>query len=96
MANNKDFPFLEVAETADQAVRNGGTIYQKWSCDGCGARITGSKPNLFTKSGKCDHCGTITDIVKKGCDYLLLMPLSEASKLGLTTPPQGATKTTRH
>lgn len=95
MAKQVDFPFLEVSETADRAIRDGGTIYQKWTCGGCGSRLTASRANFFTKEGKCD-CGHVTDLVKTGCNYLLLMPLSAAGKLGLTTPPVAATKVTRH
>lgn len=95
MAEQVDFPFLEVSETAERAVRDGGTIYQKWTCQGCGSRLTGTIPNALMKTGKCD-CGHITDLVKTGCNYLLLMPLGAAGKRGLTAPPGDARTETRH
>jgi hypothetical protein len=36
-----DYPFLDAFEQAQEHRRNGATIFQKWTCAGCGARLSG-------------------------------------------------------
>lgn len=67
-----DFPFDEVCKTADELAKRGGLCYQKWTCGGCGQRLTAGTPNYFTKKGHCEHCGFITDLVERGCNYMLI------------------------
>jgi hypothetical protein len=71
----KDYPFAECAAVADQQIKDGATIYQKWTCDGCGRRVTANNPNFFTVKGHCEHCDTITDVAAKGCNYSLMKKL---------------------
>lgn len=67
-----DHPFYEVAATAQANMEAGGTIYQKWTCRGCGQRLTMEVPNKFYKVGSCEECGAETDLVETGCNYLLV------------------------
>jgi len=67
-----DFPFDDVAKTAREWIEKGGTVYQKFTCDGCGKRLTIDEPNKFYTKGRCDSCPAITDIRAKGCNYLLI------------------------
>lgn len=66
-----DYPLKECIEAADKIVARGGTVYQKWTCSGCGGRITANNPNTFTVTGHCEDCGHITDIAARGCNYLV-------------------------
>jgi rRNA maturation protein Nop10 len=66
-----DFPFYEVAEKAGELVRAGADVYQKFTCQQCGNRLTMDVPNKFYKEGTCDNCGAITNIEKQGCNYLI-------------------------
>lgn len=70
-----DFPFDEVVRTADQKISEGMTVYQKYTCAGCGVRLTIEEPNVFHKLGKCDKCPAVTDIVKQGCNYMATFTL---------------------
>jgi hypothetical protein len=73
-----DHPFDKVARDAAAKVRDGFTIYQKFTCAGCGNRLTIDVPNQFFETGACDNCDAITDIKKQGCNYLLMTtPVSE-------------------
>jgi hypothetical protein len=68
-----DHPFNEVCHDAEQLIENGATVFQKFSCTKCGQRLTIEEPNVFYKSANCDKCGTVTDIAKQGCNYLLVL-----------------------
>lgn len=70
-----DHPILECEETAKRIIARGGTVYQKWSCGGCGSRITANNPNTFTIKGHCEDCGHVTDILATGCNYLAVIPV---------------------
>jgi len=68
-----DFPFFDVVAEADKAIEQGGTVYQKFTCAGCGNRLTMETPNVFHRTGSCDSCNVITNIVQRGCNYMLVM-----------------------
>ena len=70
--NPNDWPFDEVAEAAAKLVKEGHTIWQKWSCRACGSRQTMAVPNKLFVKGKCEACGALTNIKKRGCNYTLL------------------------
>jgi Zn finger protein HypA/HybF involved in hydrogenase expression len=67
-----DHPFDEVAATAQEKIAEGATVYQKFTCAKCGQRLTIEEPNVFFTEGHCDKCGAITDIKKRGCNYLII------------------------
>ena len=73
MTEARDFPFDETAAAAYKLHRAGHTIHQKWTCDHCGSRQTMSTPNQFYTHGECKACGQLTDIRRRGCNYLLIM-----------------------
>jgi hypothetical protein len=62
-----DYPFDQVARDAQELVRQGHIVHQK-----CNARQTIDTPNKFFTKGHCEECGHITDIKKRGCNYLLI------------------------
>lgn len=73
MAN--DYPFNEVAMAVDQLAAKGWDCYQKFTCRGCGRRLTMDEPNILYTTGKCEDCGYVTDIKAHGCNYLLIASL---------------------
>jgi hypothetical protein len=69
--SNHDFD--TVVASADEKIRAGGTVYQKFTCQACGNRLTMDVPNTFYTSGTCDRCGSVTDIKAAGHNFLLIM-----------------------
>jgi hypothetical protein len=65
-----DHPLLEVAASAQNVIENGGTVYQKFTCAGCGERLAMDEPNVFYETGTCDKCDTVTDIKAQGCNFV--------------------------
>jgi predicted RNA-binding Zn-ribbon protein involved in translation (DUF1610 family) len=68
-----DFPFEEIADRVDGLIGEGATVYQKFTCVGCGQRLTMEEPNVLYTQGECDRCGAVTDLKAQGCNYLLVM-----------------------
>lgn len=69
----RDFPFGEVVTKAQALSDAGHEVFQKFTCDGCGARLTMDEPGKFFETGTCDKCETVTNIKRKGCNFLLHM-----------------------
>jgi hypothetical protein len=82
-ANN--YPFDECAAGAQEVTLRGGIIFQKFTCSGCGNRLTMDVPNKFFTRGTCDQCGTETNIQETGCNFLAVFPLTEKGKAGIET-----------
>lgn len=72
MTEHNDFPFNEVVAKAYSLKQQGFHVYQKFTCRGCGQRLTIEEPNVFYTTGSCDKCPAITDIEKQGCNYLVI------------------------
>lgn len=81
MADTLDFPLDEVAEGALRHVREGSTVFQKFSCASCGLRQTIDEPNVFFTHGRCEECGDVTDIRASGCNYVLVAKCSASKTL---------------
>jgi hypothetical protein len=71
----KNFPLSEVIPACDRIIKDGGTVFQKWTCSGCGQRITAKQANTLTGHGHCEDCGAITDIEKAGCNYSMMFSI---------------------
>jgi hypothetical protein len=72
-AKARDFPFDEVVSKANKIIEQGQfLVLQKFTCQHCGQRLTMDEPNMFFAEGGCDKCGKLTDIRKRGCNYLLV------------------------
>lgn len=76
MTTPTDYPFAEIADAIPELIAKGFRVHQKFTCDACGQRLTMDEPNKLFKTGTCDKCWHITDIEKRGCNYLLLASLS--------------------
>jgi len=71
----EDFPFAEIAAKGKDLVDRGCDVFFKWTCVGCGARQVFDTPNVLYTQGKCEECGTITDLREHGGNYALAIPL---------------------
>ena len=67
-----DHPIEECAKTANDLIKQGHQVHQKFTCEMCGSRQTIEEPNVFYTSGKCEECSHTTDIKKKGCNYVAI------------------------
>lgn len=65
----RNHPFLECVQAAEDRIKSGWMIYQKFSCEKCMERLTIPDANKFYTTGSCQKCGHVTDIVKTGCNY---------------------------
>ena len=79
MSTAKDFPFDTVTQEAFKIVQLGGEVHQKFTCAGCGARLTMDEPNHFFELGTCDRCDAVTNIKAQGCNYMVLMNATTAA-----------------
>jgi len=84
-----DFPFEECADKAGELLGKGGAqVLQKFTCAGCGQRLTIEEPNMFFTHGSCDKCPAITDIKAQGCNYMLhLHHTFQPTKLTICVTP---------
>jgi len=76
----KDYPFADVYKTADDMIRKGWTVYQKFTCEQCKTRQTIDVPNTFYTEGSCEECKHITDLRKAGCNLLIMRGLSHITE----------------
>ena len=71
MVQYNDYPLAEVAAEAQRLIATGCEVHQKFTCEKCSSRLAVEEPNTFFKTGHCDKCGHITNIEKRGCNYLV-------------------------
>jgi hypothetical protein len=78
----KHEPLSELDHEFHQTFRNattilerdsGATVYFKWTCENCLSRQTFDVPNTLYKLGECEECGHVTNIERRGCNYLLIV-----------------------
>ena len=69
MPTQGDRPIEEIAVLCDIQIERGMTVWQKWTCDHCGARQTMDAPNVLYRSGICEECSQQTDI--QYCGFML-------------------------
>jgi hypothetical protein len=68
-----DHPYLEVKETVDQILAStpNAAVYFKFTCEKCLTRQTFDVPNVLYLTGRCEECNHVTDIKKRGCNFML-------------------------
>jgi hypothetical protein len=74
-------PFDDVVANATAKIEEGWTVYQQWNCAHCGEKQTMPDKNKFFLSGKCEECGKITNIKKRGMNFMAVFsrgPKAEA------------------
>lgn len=67
-----DHPFEEICKAAEERIKQGHLIFQKWTCSHCHTRQTMPDPNTLYTHGMCEECDSLTDIKKQGCNFLLV------------------------
>jgi hypothetical protein len=67
----KDIPFDRACLQALDLINRGHTIYQKFTCAGCGKRLQMEDANKMFEQGTCDACPATTNIKTQGCGYML-------------------------
>lgn len=77
MIKYQDFPLKEIQEAVAEHVAGGRTIHQKFTCSGCGKRLTVDKPNVLYKKAACKECNVTTNIEETGCNYHMKVRLFE-------------------
>ncbi len=73
MIKYNDYPLEEIGEAVEGHLAAGHDVYQKFSCEECGNRLTMEESGIFYEQGKCDKCGHVTDLTKTGCNYMVIM-----------------------
>ena len=68
-----DFSLTELAESAEEVIQQGGVVYFKWTCRGCGERVMSSTPNTFHTSMLHEDCGYTTNTEETGGNYLVML-----------------------
>lgn len=68
-----DFPFTDVAISAQEQVAKGNDIYQKFTCSNCGSRQSIDEPNKLYERATCEECKHETNIKEKGCNFILVL-----------------------
>jgi hypothetical protein len=53
---------------------NGCHFHQKFTCAGCGSRQTIEEQDKFFAEGKCEECGHVTDLKRRGCNFAIIGP----------------------
>ena len=84
----QNFPLEECNEALQRIMPTyppGSAFFQKWTCEGCDKRLTGSVPNKLFTGGHCDHCGHTTNLTKTGCNYSLHIAVGGLASV----PPKG-------
>lgn len=72
METPKRCEFHSCAAAANRQVQKGNKIHQKFWCANCGVAQYIEKENVFYAAGKCEECGHVSDLIKDGCNYLLI------------------------
>jgi len=62
----ESIPIQECTKRAKELMKNGATVFVKFTCGYCGSRQTFGEPNIFYIEGICEECGKITKITHCG------------------------------
>jgi hypothetical protein len=74
MSKSLDYPIEECAKAMQPFLDAGCHFHQKFTCEKCGTRQTIAKADQWFATGSCEACEHVTDIRKRGCNYLLAGP----------------------
>jgi hypothetical protein len=72
MSEYNDYPLELIAKSMQRRADAGAETYMKWTCVGCGDRVTATQPNTVYRQAQHEECGAITDIEKTGCNFLFI------------------------
>ena len=84
--NESDLDFYELVKYMKKIADEGNLGYVKWTCEGCGERVTCDKPNAIFTEGYChtekkdgSECGYTTFPEKYGV-LLIITPKKGSGK----------------
>jgi hypothetical protein len=67
-----DHPFEQILANADELIKAGAEVHFKFTCENCRARQTFDVPNALYEEGKCEECGHVTNLRKRGGNYMVV------------------------
>jgi hypothetical protein len=72
-----DHPLMEVAKSVEATLAKNprAAVFQKFTCQACGARQTMPDANVLYLSGLCDECQEETPIERNGCNFILFQQI---------------------
>jgi hypothetical protein len=65
-----DFPFWDALHRAADLIDKGATVHQTFTCATCHVRLTVEAENQFVRTATCEHCGKVTNIEARGCNFI--------------------------
>jgi NAD-dependent SIR2 family protein deacetylase len=81
------YPWKEVIKAVENIIKTNGRelplselvgpdaivqVFQQWNCTHCGVKQTMPEANHFSMSGRCEECGKLTNIKKRGMNYMVV------------------------
>lgn len=79
-----DHPLHVIQASMQEWVDRGAITFFKWTCRGCGERVTSNEPNTVTTKAKHEekedgsYCGFITDCEVVGGNFLFIQALGRS------------------
>lgn len=80
MTTPSNIPLNEAVARAEEWIKQGATIFQKFTCASCGSRQTIDVPNTFYRSARCEECSHITDLDACGCGFMAIFAARTSPK----------------
>lgn len=67
-----DYPLDVIKASMQRHVDAGAVTFFKWTCIGCGDRVTANQSNVVLTKAKHEDCGVITDCEAQGGNFLIV------------------------
>lgn len=78
-AEYNDYPISIIMDSMQKRADEGALTYFKWTCGGCGERVTANDPNTVLTKAKHEEkgdgtpCGYITDTTITGGNFMFIL-----------------------
>lgn len=79
-----DYPVDVIVESMTRQVKRGAVTFMKWTCAGCGERVTANEPDKVYLTAQHEErsdgssCGAITDVQKQGCNFMFVLKVGRS------------------
>ena len=67
----------EIADIAEEQIKQGNIIFQKFTCSNCNSRQTMEEPNKIYVEGVCEECNHVTKINECGLAVIICIKVKE-------------------
>lgn len=67
-----DYPLDAIRKSMERRARAGAVTFFKWTCTGCGDRVTANEPNTVLTKALHEDCGAVTDCEVTGGNFLFI------------------------